>query len=415
MKITWSKEHLRLEALLLAATITLMAGSGFLGGVIPKFANVVDTAMGCLSLLTALYLIRRGVTLKKEQAFSLVLVLLFFLSVVLSVVLNGGLNGPVQAFLYVAYFLPLLLFQRISDKTAFAFLLPLIIVIGVLQLPADWLFPREGLIINDAYAGTFSIANNKSRFLFMLLLVMPFLYGLRGVLVRPALLAGMATMAVSLWLGDSVFVYVFGILAITLGGFHRNKRLAVVLGGLALLAIGYLFTMFESEPLVYFTVHRFFDAEHGVWAVVLYVWQVLQETHFLGAGLGEFVSRASQSLGGHYLASVPRTMITFGEIFDNTAAPYGLPAYLSLIAETGVIGLFISALLLRFLYVNSHASYIGFALFLYLLLITMYMPMFFEGADGMIYLYSYMVLNKALAHVGAARSSVRLSPVNSLG
>lgn len=384
---------------LVAALIVAMSGFGIIARVFPKAGNLVDLMMIGISVFTVLSVFKADFRIRRDQTMIVSMLAVLCLSLIVSFALNQSVNAVVQFLLYAAYLTPLLILHRVDGEDSYRVFLPLLMIIGIMQLPADLLFPNEQEHILDAYAGTFSIANNKSRFLFLALICAAFIYRSKRPFVNKIILPGaIAAMLISFKLGDSIFVYLFGALAVFLGIFHKRRYLAAASVAVFAFCLFYIFNVYEDEPVLMFTYHRFFDPDHGVMAAANYGLKLTKETYFLGAGLGEFVSRASQSLGGLYLDMVPRTMITFGTIYENTAAPTGLPAYISIIAEMGVLGVILSALLVYYLYRSADRSYLGFVFFIYIILLSLFLPMFYEGPDGMLFVYSYVILNKALEH-----------------
>jgi len=83
-------------------------------------------------------------------------------------------------------------------------------------------------------------------------------------------------------------------------------------------------------------------------------------------------------MNGRYLSAVPPTMGTFGTILYDVVATYGVPSFVSIVAETGIYGVIISIFLIVYLYRNSHPSFIGYSLFCYVLLLAVYMPIFLK-------------------------------------
>ncbi|MBI5643965.1 MAG: hypothetical protein HY954_10890 [Deltaproteobacteria bacterium] len=387
-----------LSVKLVAASVIAMSVFGLLIRQFAKAGNMVDLMMIFIGIFAVSNLLKSDFKVRRDQLIILLMLATLSLSLAVSLMLNRRVTGLVQFVLYAAYLAPLLLVQKISSRDAYRVFLPLFVIIGVLQLPADLLFPNLDEHVLDMYSGTFQIANNKSRFLFLVLLASIFVYwGCKGR-SRVLLLFSILAMLFSFKLGDSMFVYIFGAVSLLLGLFHRRKYVALGLALMLVFGIYYILDAYSDEPYVVFIFHRFFDAEHGAVAVVNYGFHLLKESYWMGSGLGEFISRASQSMGGLYVNQIPRTMVTYGKIYEETVAPTGLPAYVSIITEAGAAGIALSAFLIVYLYKNSFHSFAGFASFIYVLLLSMFIPMFYEGPDGAIFLYAYVLINKALRH-----------------
>lgn len=373
---------------------------GFFARFIPKANNLVDILMVGVSLFVILTVLKCDRYIRKDQALLVTIIVFFTLSLVVSLIINLRINAIIQYILYIVYLTPLLLLRNISAEDAYKIFLPLLLLIGIIQLPFDLLFPRVGLDIRDAYSGTFSIANDKSRYLFISIIGAVFVYRFKNRLLNLTVLPlTVIAMLVSFKLGDSVFAYLFSILALLLGLCHRKKWLVLAISLSLALSVVYIFHEYEDEPFIIFTYNRFFDSDHGAYAIVHFAFKQLEETFFLGTGLGEFATRTSQTMDGLFLKSIPRTMITYGEIYEKSVAPAGLPSYILIIAESGIIGMIISGLLIYHLYTSAHPSFLGFTFLIYILILAIFSPAFYEGPDGAIFLYSYFVINKALNHV----------------
>lgn len=397
------KSQFSIESILFIAALLAMSFFGFVARYVPMVGNLVDLTMMVFSLIAVASLIKNQYRIKREEQLLIAIVGAFTLALIVSLVLKHRLNGIAQYALYIGYLVPLLLWHRITPRMAYTIFLPLLIFIGVLQYPFDVIFPRLDKHVLDTYSGTFSIANNKSRFLFMVILAAAISYRRSLVFNRIVLPCSLILMVLSFLLGDSLFVYAFGLAAIFFGFHHKKKWLALVISGIAICVVIYIFQTQEDIPIVMFTYHRYFDPEHGSWAVIVTAFKIVYDTYGFGGGLGEFISRVSQTMEGEYLSLVPRTMVTFGMIYEDVIAPDGVPSYVSIIAETGIFGFVISSLLLVFLYRNSHPSFLGYALFIYVVFFSLYMPMFFEGPDGMIILYSYLFISRALFYRNAVQ------------
>jgi hypothetical protein len=379
-----------------ALMLALMATYGFFTRYLGAMSNIVDLVMIAVSLVVVVYLVRNMQSISVLHGDVLLISLLLSMALVLSVLLHPKLNALVQYVLLMAYLVPLILIDCISTEVAYRYFLKLLAVIAVIQFPFDLLFPRLELAHEDAYSGTFLIANDKSRYLFLLLLASSLFIKRYKHASKLVMLIPVPFVVVSFFWGDSLFTYAFGALSVLVGLTHKKKYLGVFIFFAGASAVAALVIRFAELPVIYIQYNRYLDLDHGVLAAIVYAVKTLISTGFLGTGLGEFASRTSQSLGGTYLSSIPRAMVNFGEIADKNVATGGFPWYLSLIAETGILGMLVSMLLIRYLYRRSHKSAVGYMLFIYVLLLSFYSPIFFEKPDGILFLYSYLLLSKAL-------------------
>lgn len=396
------KSQFSTESVLFAVALFMMAFFGFVARYVPMAGNLVDLTMMGFGLIALVTLIQNQYRINKEQQLPIAIVGAFTLALIVSLALKYRLNGIAQYTLYFGYIAPLLLWHKITPRMAYTIFLPLLIFIGLIQYSFDVLFPKLNEDILDAYSGTFAIANNKSRFLFMVILATAISYRRSFVFNRFVLPCSLILMAMSFLLGDSLFVYAFGFIAIFFGLLHKKKWLAFLIAGIVFGLTVYVFQTQEDNFFIEANYNRFFDPDHGTWAVTVTAMKIAHDTYWLGSGLGEFISRVAQTMEGQYVSVVPRTMVTFGFIYEDTIAPYGVPSYVSIIAETGVLGIVISALLLLYMYRNSHPSFLGYTLFIYVVMLSLYMPMFFEAPDGAIFLYSYLIISRALFYIEPA-------------
>lgn len=386
------------ESTIVCLSIVIMILFGYADRYLAWANNLVDAYMFIMAIMSLILIIKQIYCVNRQQLTILLVIAMFTIACIISYLNNFGITGIMQYVLYIAYLAPLLIVSRVSAGTAFKIWL-IMILLGVVQLPFDLLFPRSDVDPIDSYTGTFVLANNKSRYLFMLAIAAIFLFRYINKRYRIVMLISVMSMLCSLVLGYSLFVYLFGFASIILGKFYDRRGFALILSILTIAVISFVFIAYAELPIVYFTFNRYIDVDHGVFAVVKYALGLLSNSYFMGTGLGEFVSRSSQSLGGLYVDTIPRTMITFGTIYENTVAPGGLPSYISIITEAGVFGVIASILIIYYLYSCCYSSYLGFSLFIFIFLLSMYMPMFFEGPDGAIFVYAYVIINKAIPYV----------------
>jgi len=83
----------------------------------------------------------------------------------------------------------------------------------------------------------------------------------------------------------------FGVLSILLGLLHKKKWLGLVILVFTYVVIDYIFQVYSDEFLILSTYHRYLDPDHGAWAVIVKTFDILNETNWMGSGLGEFMSR----------------------------------------------------------------------------------------------------------------------------
>jgi len=143
-------------------------------------------------------------TIKKDQRIVIFILVLFVLSLLTSLIAYSRINGLIQFAIYFGYIAPLLLFSRLTPGMAYR-LLPLIILIGIIQYPFDILLPRGDLFVLDSYTGTMAVANNKSRFLFMVILITLFFYRAKSSVINWLVFpSALLLMILSMKLGDSI-------------------------------------------------------------------------------------------------------------------------------------------------------------------------------------------------------------------
>jgi hypothetical protein len=384
-----------------AAFLILVCTFGFVDRFV-QFHNLVDAAALVLTMLGfGGLVIQRSRRVTSQERLVIWGVALWLMALVISVLVASPTRGAVQAMLYVGYWGPLLLAVRISPRVAYEKYVPLLLLICLIQLPADWYYPLEGVDALDAFPGTFQIGNNKAKLLLMVLLYVVFSYRPRGVrrLMMPAFVVACAY---SIYLGFSNAAYVGMAVALALAVGGRRRALFVTSAIVLVYAAWYLASEYGMEQEAIMNQERFLNPRYGVWAVYLFGAGALRDSAFLGVGLGEFITRTSQSMGGALLNKVPRTMVTFGDILNDVVAPSGVSAYLSIVVEAGIVGIILCAVLTLTLYREKAATRYGNALFIYLLIIIVSMPMFFEGPAGMVFAYFFVILSKAIRHTAPA-------------
>ena len=206
----------------------------------------------------------------------------------------------------------------------------------------------------------------------------------------------------SIFIGFSMFAYITFFMAIISGYLFKKLLPFIVLNIVGFtLAIVFIYNSdFDKKspgPIKY-NYHRFFDLEHGVAAVYNYGWEILANNDYIfGVGLGNWVSRSGQLFKSDYLKDNPSTMISFGTLYTEAAAPPGLSAFYIQVIELGLISIPLLLLFLHILFKKGSSSRYGLISFYFLFYFINYSPLFFEFQSlSYLFLSSYLVFNKLI-------------------
>ncbi|WP_133303039.1 hypothetical protein [Cupriavidus lacunae] len=267
----------------------------------------------------------------------------------------------------------------------------LIVFFALLQLVFDVLLPQKNRIDpQDWYAGTFLIANNKSRILAFFLVLFSAISVLERKYFRWVAVA--IPVCVSAYLGHSYASYGFVTCALLLSYMFRRPIVGVVSIGLAVICskifadwlIQQSFDNHELSMLLMYNYARYFDPVSGVFALYKYGADALMESGFMGTGLGSFVSRAANFFSTPLYRGIPETMIVYGEYFK-AATPYGLSALFVPIVEQGFLGVAYVMLIIGLLVRAFGSDFWGRFCFFYIIVILLYSPVMLEFSEFFIY------------------------------
>jgi len=264
-----------------------------------------------------------------------------------------------------------------------------------LQILFDFSFPVANADnVLDKYAGTFVMANNKSRFLIYILL---FLFSVKYPIKKWIKILLIIPITASMILGNSVFGMLFMIVSIFMAIFVRRFfifLLIVFVSGV--LSFNYIIKHYQDNDVLLVNYNRYLDPEHGVYGVYEYGLEQLKETDYLGVGFGNFSSRAGQFVNNKVTLGIPNTMILFNQDLFTTKSPYGLSALFALFVEMGIFSLPVIYFLIRTLWTFKHESFWGYFSFYYLFFVINYNPSFFEFSEGGLYVLTYILTNAYL-------------------
>lgn len=334
--------------------------------------------------------------------------------VALSLVVFQPKTAILQGVLYFS-FLSMFFVRFDFDRELVSLLSAIVCCFVLIQFLSDIAFPNYHLgNEKDLYSGTFSIANNKSRYIAF---VMPFLVLLaldreQKSALRMLSMISIVFGAISLFMGYSNIVYLFVMVAALVAYFIANFKYAVLSIFVPFLFLIPLFDFVISnlslgsyeEALIEINTARYFDSNHGVLAVYSYGIDMMANYFYVfGVGLGEFSTRASQIFSSAINAGIPEVMINYGELFQ-TSSPYGLSSLFVILVEGGLAGLLVISLVLSRMSL-IYGSWITRYMVVYLLLMMLYSPVIFEFSELYLYVFSISLVEVYLRGKNVSLSS----------
>lgn len=352
----------------------------------PAFDKITIGLCLCLSLLLMLFCN----FLKYLNSF-LGYVILFCFALYF---IDGQYSFLIEFMVWLSFFGFLFVEEEILVRNA-KLLIGIILILSSLQILFDFSFPVANADnVLDKYAGTFVMANNKSRFLIYILL---FLFSVKYPIKKWIKILLIIPITASMILGNSVFGMLFMIVSIFMAIFVRRFfifLLIVFVSGV--LSFNYIIKHYQDNDVLLVNYNRYLDPEHGVYGVYEYGLEQLKETDYLGVGFGNFSSRAGQFVNNKVTLGIPNTMILFNQDLFTTKSPYGLSALFALFVEMGIFSLPVIYFLIRTLWTFKHESFWGYFSFYYLFFVINYNPSFFEFSEGGLYVLTYILTNAYL-------------------
>lgn len=387
---------IKLGYLILLLQLVIVFFSEFLTRYIAYFSQATQLGFSILFIALLIYIYNRRVKPKMVW-----IVLLSLTILVLGIFRNLFLINVFQLILVCSNFIFVFYIDKL-DKQICNSLIKLIIVFGISQLFFDLFFPADSIDPLDKYAGTFVMANNKSRFLFFLL---PFLFFSTNKMFYLGIIGKLTTIsiiALSAYLGFSNLGVLILLISFFLGYFFKNiYKITAIMFVMIYLMYAISFNAYQKRKpgknytTIEMNYERFFDSEIGVAAVYKYGFEQLKETYFLGVGYGNFSSRSGQLFNSEVTENIPKQMIKkWYPLFENKS-PYGLSSLFVLIVELGFFSIIPIIILLRWLHsIIEKAPFYLRVMVIYLFFIINYNPTFFEFNESILYLLTLVIVNK---------------------
>lgn len=376
---------------LLFIQFSLVFLAPLLSRVIPNFDKLIQLIYSAIFFV----LLSNELKIKLKTKYFL-LFLTLIATVIVSLIWSNVIVPIVEVFLICSNFVFLLLHKRIG-KTGLSYIIWALVVFSSLQIGFDLLFPTDELDPKDVYAGSFIMANNKSRylgFIIPVLIGLPKQFFFRSKPLKFFLILGVLY---SLYLGFSTISFLLIVSSIGLSLIVKKLWVLLSLTTIFLLIVPSIFESNQHITPVRMNYHRFFHKEHGVAAVYSYGWEKLIESKGIGVGLGGFSSRAGQLFKTETTQGIPKTLIKFWQPLFDTKAPYGLSSLFTLLVELG--GLALVPLYFLFGYLSSILkrrhfilSYMG----IYTFFLMNYNPTFFEFNESVLYMVPLFFLHKEI-------------------
>lgn len=342
--------------------------------------------------------------------------ILFIISFILSSInglyFNSGINlkNNFIQFLYLnSFWIIVLTISKITYKESLK-LLKFIIYFSAFQFVVDMYLMKNLSMLQytlDVFHGTFQSANQKSRYLLIIILIIISLIG-RGIFKKNILtFTILIFVAISYVIGFSEITYLFLFLSTLFTIFTflildlmkkfivpLNVKLLVLVFGLIVSCIIYFrfinIPNFKSAYLI--ASERFLSTETGVFAVILYTFNKLFESNLLGTGFGTFMSRIGTSSVSSVLDNAPGVQVVYGYLSVNTTID-GYSSLFNILMEGGVIGLTCFIILLYFIFNIKKASISIFYIFIvfYFIFNVLYVPYFFDNEFGVLFTITFLL------------------------
>jgi len=371
----------RYSYLALILLITLGFTAMFIERYIPHFEKLSLIIFLIAGVISLFYRDNLKILLSRRITFLIILPL--FGSFVYSILILSPDKFFLQLLIYVSSFLPLILIGNINKRQTVQ-IIRLILLFSLSQIFFDIFFPNPEYSDLDKYAGTFNTGNDKSRYLYLIFFSVFFL-GKDVINIKPGYTIIRFFISIpiliSAFIGFSNLGLLMFLSSISLALITRRiwVFLLIHIIGFAILSR----FMYNSE-LVHTNIylsgiyHRYFDFEHGIVALYNYGMELLQETYYLGVGLGNWVTRAGQLYGTEYVLNSPPTMQIRGVLFESSYSPPSLSAFFLMLVEMGIWGLWIVIGIVVLLRKKLGNSYYGFVSFIFVFYMINYYPMYFE-------------------------------------
>jgi hypothetical protein len=281
--------------------------------------------------------------------------------------------------------------------------LSIILIFSFLQLFFDFFFPKDVIDLKDQFSGTFIMANNKSRFLFLILPLVLYLPKNKFYWKKYGKTIMIISVLTSSYLGYSSLGIMLFLLSVGLSYFIKNSKSLLFVFLMVFFTLPIVVKYYSDKDTkkeyskIEMNYHRFFHEEHGVKSVYLYGIEKLKESYFLGVGYGNFSSRSGQLFKSEITKNIPKQLIKFWVPLFETKAPYGLSSLFVLIVELGIFAIIpIFILLSWFNKLLLKGNFYLRIMVIYTFFIINYNPTFFEFNEAFIYFFVLLIMSKII-------------------
>lgn len=387
------------------------------------FANTFPSAKylwDLLLIITSFFYFNDYVNILKSNKKILIFYILFLCSFLISTInsqrlseLNILLNNVIEFGYMNAFWIIVVVLKYSIDDKSTIFLWRTVVFLSVIQILFDLLYIDASVYQFDRFSGTMFMANQKSRMLILVVLfylvLMFFNSNMKNIYLKLIFLGMMIT---SFIIGFSNLTYFFIGISIIISlvfslffyqilykfkkGKFLNLLVAIIIGVSVFYIKKFFVDVDNFESMYTITEARFFNEQYGVYAIFLYAIDIIKESYFLGTGGGTFMSRMSTAIGSDILMNAPGTMVVYGELSKGTTVD-GVSSFLNITVEYGLIGLvsYLGLLLIIFKDNGYYKTYLFRLLFIatsvYLVLINIYTPYYFDNEFGYILTITYIL------------------------
>lgn len=265
--------------------------------------------------------------------------------------------------------------------------------------------------IYDNYPGSMYMPNQKSRFL-LLMIILSIYYLKNYKKYKNFQLINIFGMIISYIIGFSELTYIIAGISLIycflklkikdifkIKKFKKYTNLYLII--LIILFIYFLYLRIIKAPnlmsMIIIAKDRFFNNEHGVFAVYLYSIKLCTSSIFMGIGGGTFMGRAATMLGSLILDNSPSVAVVYGTLSVNKSTVDGFSSFMNLLTEYGLLGFIGMIGIIKTIFNNEnnklHPIITLFSV-TYIFLLMNYIPYFFDNEFGYLIMISYIVFQR---------------------